>query len=85
MVSTPHPKGAGCIFKPMNHPVNPDEMLDEYDFDYSQAKPNRFAKRIQVSLDADVARVFTTSEEVNQALRAILQALPKTQRQKPPN
>lgn len=53
-----------------------DDMLTEYSFDYSKAKPNRFAKQSQaittVTLDPDVAKVFTTSEAVNKALRTIL-------------
>jgi hypothetical protein len=51
-----------------------------YRFDYSKAKPNRFARQlgkeaIAVVLDPDVAAVFTTSEEANQALRALINAL----------
>jgi len=61
--------------------IEPDtDMLPEYDFDYSKSKPNRFAElksSITVVLDSDVAAVFTTSEAVNKALRAILSALPK--------
>ena len=60
-----------------------DDILAEYSFDYSKAKPNRFAKQpsdvITVILDPDVAKVFTTSEAVNKALRAILAALPDSQ------
>jgi len=49
-------------------------------FDYQKAKPNRFASRfggeaIAVVLDPDVAAVFTTSEEANQALRGLIDAL----------
>ncbi|MDJ0843583.1 hypothetical protein [Crocosphaera sp.] len=59
-----------------------DDLLPEYDFDYTKAHPNRFApkikeKTITVTLESDVAKVFTTSEEVNQALRAILSAIPQ--------
>jgi len=61
-----------------------DDILTEYSFDYSKAKPNRFAKPSSnvttVILDPDVARVFTNSEAVNKALRAILAALPNPQR-----
>ena len=56
------------------------DMLPDYDFDYSKSKPNRFAELnsgVTVVLDSDVAAVFTTSEAVNRALRAILSALPK--------
>ncbi len=54
-----------------------DEMRDEYQFDYSKAKPNRFASRIgrdqlMIVLDPDVAAVFKTPESVNQVLRAII-------------
>ncbi|MEI7866793.1 MAG: hypothetical protein WCI11_02790 [Candidatus Methylumidiphilus sp.] len=56
------------------------DMLPDYDFDYSKSKSNRFAELnsgVTVVLDSDVAAVFTTSEAVNRALRAILSALPK--------
>jgi len=59
-----------------------EDMLPEYDFDYSKAKPNRFAqqtKQITVTLEPDVAKVFTNSEAVNKALRAILTAIPNSQ------
>ena len=58
------------------------EMSAEYKLDYDKAKPNRFAERMQqaptvVVLDADVAKIFTSGEEVNQALRALISAMPK--------
>ncbi len=57
------------------------EMAKEYRFDYSKAKPNRFASRMKDSplvavIDPDVAKVFTTTEEVNRALRALISAMP---------
>jgi hypothetical protein len=59
-----------------------DDLLPEYNFDYSKARPNRFAGRLQrdrvlVTLDPDVSSVFGTSQSVNTALRAIMAALPK--------
>ncbi|MEA5552766.1 hypothetical protein VB713_17625 [Anabaena cylindrica UHCC 0172] len=58
-----------------------DDLLPEYNFDYSKARPNRFAStsenRITVTLDPDVAKVFQTSEAVNQALRCLLSAIPE--------
>ena len=59
-----------------------DELLPEYNFDYSNARPNRFAipkeeDSVTVKLEPDVAKVFKTSEEVNKALRAILSAIPQ--------
>jgi hypothetical protein len=55
----------------------------EYKIDYRRSRPNRFAKIAQeeplvVMVDADVAEVFRTSEAVNQALRALITALPDT-------
>ncbi len=51
-----------------------DELLPEYNLDFSKSKPNRFAEeynRIQrtVVLDSDVAEDFPSSEAVNEALR----------------
>lgn len=59
-----------------------EDLLPEYDFDYSKAKPNRFTGRIAkeqtvVLLDPEVSKVFTDSESVNAALRALITALPK--------
>ena len=57
-----------------------DELREHYDFDYSKAKPNRFASRfseeaVVVVLDPDVAAVFTTLEAANQALRGLIATL----------
>lgn len=59
-----------------------DDMLPEYDIDYSQARPNRFAAQMAhtrtIELEADVAAVFTTQEAVNAVLRALIQTMPQT-------
>jgi hypothetical protein len=57
-------------------------LRDEYRLDYSKARPNRFAGRLRakpvvVLLAPDVAKVFKTGESVNDALRAILNAVPR--------
>ena len=62
-----------------------DKMQDEYQFDYSKAKPNRFASRIGqdqlvIVLDPDVAAVFKTPESVNQVLRAIITSMPSAEK-----
>jgi hypothetical protein len=54
-----------------------DELLPEYDLDYSKSKPNRFVekyKQIQrtVVLDSDVADKFPSAESVNEALRFLV-------------
>ena len=61
-------------------------MLPEYDFDYSKARPNRFAgkiseERLVVLLDPEVSQIFTTPEAVNTVLRALVTALPKVAKQ----
>lgn len=61
----------------------PDDLLPEYRFDYRKAKPNRFTgegskKEMSVILDEDVAKVFTTPESVNKALRALIEVVPQT-------
>ena len=67
--SEPKPEAAG-------------ELRPEYEFDYQTARPNRFAGRLDpdrcvVVLDPDVARVFTTPESVNAALRALIEIVPQ--------
>lgn len=59
-----------------------DDTLPEYDFDYSQAKPNRFLPQNEeqrlkvVVLDEDVAKVFKTPQSVNKVLRALIESMP---------
>lgn len=60
-----------------------DDLRPEYDFDYSKARPNRFAtgdgscRVVAVQLDPDVAEVFTTAESVNAVLRALINSMPR--------
>ena len=65
-----------------------DELRSEYQFDYRQAKPNRFAAALQkggrlVVLDPEVAAAFQQSETVNAVLRALLQTMPKRPEEQP--
>jgi hypothetical protein len=58
-----------------------DELRDEYQFDYRQAKPNRFAAAVKkggrlIVLDPEVAAAFRESEAVNAVLRALLKTMP---------
>ena len=64
----------------MNENENED-MLAEYHFDYSKARPNRFAQGIAegslvVVLEPELAQVFRTPEQVKAILKAIAQAMP---------
>jgi len=69
----------------MKKAASPDldarDVAPEYRFDYSKAKPNRFAERFEkgavaVVLDPDVAAVFRDAEAVNGLLRSVIAALP---------
>ena len=58
-----------------------DELRDEYDF--SQGVRGKYAGRYSdganvVILDPDIAKVFRTSEAVNKALRALVDAANRT-------
>ena len=61
-----------------------EETASEYRLDYRKAKPNRFAERMKteplvVLIEPDLAKVFTTPEQVNKALRALISAIPEKQ------
>lgn len=55
-----------------------DDLRDEYELDYGRSKPNRFATKLadttMVVLQPDVARVFHSSEAVNDLLRSAIAA-----------
>ena len=62
-------------------------MRTEYRFDYSKARPNRFAGRMEagsiaVVLDPDVASVFGSSQTVNALLRSVISAMPERRRKR---
>jgi hypothetical protein len=61
-----------------------DELLTEYDLDYKQSKPNRFAAKYQqmqrtVVLDSDIADKFPSAESVNEALRFLVRVTQENQ------
>ena len=55
-----------------------DVLRPEYALDYSKSKPNRFAAKLKgttvVVLQPDVAKVFQSSEAVNDLLRSAITA-----------
>lgn len=68
--------------KPASKPLASRDLAKEYSFDYSKAKPNRFAAKtkpgsIAVTLDPDVAAAFGDAKSVNRILRAIVETLPR--------
>jgi hypothetical protein len=67
--------------RPKSKPRQSNGLQPEYRFDYTKAKPNRFAKRVgqgsvAVLLDPDVAQVFKDAASVNTVLRALLSTMP---------
>ena len=68
---------------PASAHVAEDDILPEYDF--SQARPNPYAKRlardsVMVVLDPDVALLFPDATSVNDALRALGRIAERTPR-----
>jgi len=63
-----------------------DDMLPEYDFDYTKGIRGKYYKRLLkegsnvVLLDPDVAKAFPDSASVNEALRSLLDLTRTTQR-----
>lgn len=60
------------------------EIMDEYIFDYSKGKPNRFADKLNtdhllVSIDNDLSLLFNNEEKVNSALRSYLSIVESNQ------
>jgi hypothetical protein len=59
-----------------------EDLLGEYRFDYSKARPNRFAAKmpaetIAVVLEPDIAAVFKSAKTVNAALRSVISGAAK--------
>src|SRR3989304_10613629 len=63
-----------------------EELRPEYEFDYSKAVRGKYFKRLieeganVAVLEPEVARVFTSSAAVNEALRSLLEITKSTQR-----
>jgi hypothetical protein len=61
-----------------------DELLPEYDFDYSNAVRGKYYKKIMqegsniIVLEPDIAEAFHDSEAVNKALRSLLEIVRST-------
>src|SRR5207249_3880295 len=67
----------------LRRPRETDGLRQEYEFDYSKSKPNRFASQlapesVAVLLDPDVAAVFQDAAALNAFLRSLIDALPTT-------
>jgi hypothetical protein len=63
--------------------LSADDILPEYDF--SRARPNKYAALYQkggltVTLDPEVAKVFPSAADVNEALRSLARLIRAQQR-----
>ena len=65
-----------------------DDLRPEYHFDYSKAKPNRFATQVpsieevspmSIQLDPNITAIFPTTASVNNALRLLVRLRATTQ------
>ncbi len=65
---------------------NVGELRPEYEFDYSKAVRGKYFKRLieeganVAVLEPEVAKVFTSSAAVNEALKSLLEITKSTQR-----
>jgi len=63
-----------------------EELCPEYEFDYSKAVRGKYFKRLieeganVAVLEPEIAKVFTSSTAVNDALRSLLEITRSTQR-----
>jgi hypothetical protein len=57
-----------------------DDLLPEYEIDYSKAKRNPYYKKnvTFIEIDQEIADVFKTSENINKVLKAIVKSIPKS-------
>ena len=64
-----------------------DDLRPHYDFDYSKARPNRFAglpkEQTIVMLGKDLSKVFRAAADVKHALRSLIAAIPAKRRRAP--
>ena len=63
--------------------ITEEIIRDEYDFDYTKGVRGKYYRPATeengyVKLTPEVNKVFKTSEDVNNALKAIMSAIPKT-------
>ena len=66
-----------------------DDLAPEYDLTNVEWKTNPYAERLRkqrdkltVQLEPDIQKIFQTSEQVNHALRLIINAIPKKNNKK---
>ncbi|MDT3741046.1 MAG: hypothetical protein RO257_16270 [Candidatus Kapabacteria bacterium] len=55
-----------------------DDLLPEYEIDYSKVKRNPYYRknRTFIEIDEDVAKIFQTSANINKVLKAIANSIP---------
>jgi hypothetical protein len=75
-----NPKGKDMKKTKENTDSMNDELLPEYDIDYSKVKRNPYylKNRTFIEIDEDLAKAFKTSENINKVLKAIIKSIPKS-------
>jgi hypothetical protein len=76
----------GKTMKSKDKRTSVDDLRAEYDFDYSKAVRGKYYQRLLeegsnvVVLDPEIAKAFTDSASVNEALRSLLEITQSTKR-----
>ncbi len=62
-----------------NIDIQVDDLLPEYNIDYTKVQKNPYYKknRIFVEIDEDIANVFRNPKDINKVLKAIIKSFPK--------
>lgn len=57
-----------------------DELLPEYEIDYSKVKRNPYYRknRTFIEIDNDIVEVFKSPNNINRVLKAIAKSIPKS-------
>ncbi|MCX6155227.1 MAG: hypothetical protein NT007_13820 [Candidatus Kapabacteria bacterium] len=72
-----------------NKEIPEDFMREEYQFDYSKGVRGKYARKTTeengyIMLSPELQKIFKTSEDVNNALNAVVHALPKSMKRTSP-
>jgi len=74
--------------KNQNKSEEKEEIIrDEYNFDYSKGIRGKYARKATeengyIKLSPEVNKIFKTTEDVNNALKALISAIPKPKKRK---
>ncbi len=57
-----------------------DDLLSEYEIDYSKVKRNPYYRKNRkfIEIDEEVAKAFQSPDNINKVLKAIVNSIPKS-------